>query len=176
MRKTFNTPYKEALRERILAASGVKRAGLVLKGAKVLNVFTRELEEADVAVQDGFIVGIGAYRGEEEHDLTGRIICPGFIDGHIHLESSMVRPEEFERAVLPHGTTAVVTDPHEIANVAGTEGIEYMLRETEGLLLMCMLCFLPAFLLRLWRSRGQFCRQRSFGVFMTMTGFWGWQS
>lgn len=135
MRKTFNTPYKEALRERILAASGVKRAGLVLKGAKVLNVFTRELEEADVAVQDGFIVGIGAYRGEEEHDLTGRIICPGFIDGHIHLESSMVRPEEFERAVLPHGTTAVVTDPHEIANVAGTEGIEYMLRETEGLLL-----------------------------------------
>jgi len=63
MRKTFNTPYKEALRERILAASGVKRAGLVLKGAKVLNVFTRELEEADVAVQDGFIVGIGAYRG-----------------------------------------------------------------------------------------------------------------
>lgn len=119
-----------SLRERILAASGEKRAGLVLKGARVVNVFTGELEEADVAIEAGYIAGVGSYEGETEVDLSGKIICPGFIDGHIHLESSMVRPAEFERAVLPHGTTAVITDPHEIANVAGTEGIDYMLYET----------------------------------------------
>ena len=124
---------KNSLRERILAASGEKRAGLVLKGARVVNVFTGELEEADVAVEGGYIAGVGSYEGETEVDLSGKIICPGFIDGHIHLESSMVRPAEFERAVLPHGTTAVITDPHEIANVAGTEGIDYMLQETKDL-------------------------------------------
>ena len=124
-----------SLRERILAASGEKRAGLVLKGARVVNVFTGELEEADVAIEAGYIAGVGSYEGETEVDLSGKIICPGFIDGHIHLESSMVRPAEFERAVLPHGTTAVITDPHEIANVAGTEGIDYMLYETENLML-----------------------------------------
>ena len=116
-----------SLRERILAASGEKRAGLVLKGARVVNVFTGELEEADVAIEAGYIAGVGSYEGETEVDLSGKIICPGFIDGHIHLESSMVRPAEFERAVLPHGTTAVITDPHKIANVAGTKGIDYML-------------------------------------------------
>lgn len=126
---------KNSLRERILAASGEKRAGLVLKGARVVNVFTGELEAADVAVEGGYIAGVGSYEGETEVDLSGKIICPGFIDGHIHLESSMVRPAEFERAVLPHGTTAVITDPHEIANVAGTEGIDYMLHETEALAL-----------------------------------------
>lgn len=126
---------KNSLRERILAASGEKRAGLVLKGARVVNVFTGELEAADVAVEGGYIAGVGSYEGETEVDLSGKIICPGFIDGHIHLESSMVRPAEFERAVLPHGTTAVITDPHEIANVAGTEGIDYMLYETEDLAL-----------------------------------------
>ena len=124
-----------SLRERILAASGEKRAGLVLKGARVVNVFTGELEEADVAIEGGYIAGVGSYEGETEVDLSGKIICPGFIDGHIHLESSMVRPAEFERAILPHGTTAVITDPHEIANVAGTEGIDYMLYETENLML-----------------------------------------
>ena len=81
-----------SLRERILAASGEKRAGLVLKGARVVNVFTGELEEADVAIEAGYIAGVGSYEGETEVDLSGKIICPGFIDGHIHLESSMVRP------------------------------------------------------------------------------------
>ncbi len=124
---------KKTLENRILTAAGVKKAQLVLKGGRVLNVFTGELEEADVAISDGYIAGIGSYEGEEEHPMEGRIICPGLIDGHIHLESSMVSPEEFERAVLPHGTTAVVTDPHEIANVAGTDGIDYMLEATENL-------------------------------------------
>lgn len=125
----------EGLKRRVLSASGTEQAQLVLKHARVLNVFTEELESVDVAVTDGYITGIGEYQGEEEVDLFGKILCPGFIDGHIHLESSMVTPLEFEQAVLPHGTTTVVTDPHEIANVAGICGIDYMLKATEDLFL-----------------------------------------
>lgn len=121
------------LGERILAASGASKASLVLKHARVVNVFTETLEEADVAIEGGFIVGVGSYDGVEEVDLGGMILCPGFMDGHIHLESSMVSPGDFCRAVLPHGTTAVITDPHEIANVAGTAGIRYMMEATETL-------------------------------------------
>ncbi|MCI6888083.1 MAG: adenine deaminase [Lachnospiraceae bacterium] len=124
---------QEFLKNQILTAAGRKQAPLVLKSAQVLNVFTEELETADVAVSDGYIVGIGTYDGVCEVDLSGKIICPGFLDGHIHLESSMVSPEEFARAVVPHGTTGVMTDPHEIANVAGTEGIDYMLEVTRDL-------------------------------------------
>lgn len=124
---------KDRLKQRIKAAVGEKTPELVLKSAKVLNVFTEELEEADVAIDGGYIVGVGAYHGKQEVDLSGMVICPGFLDGHIHLESSMVAPEEFERAVLPHGTTGVMIDPHEIANVAGTEGIDYMLEVTKKL-------------------------------------------
>ncbi len=124
---------KDRLKRRISVAAGEKKAKLVLKNARVINVFTESVMEADIAIQDGYIAGIGIYEGEEEIDLAGSYVCPGFIDGHIHLESSMVLPAEFERAVLPHGTTAVVTDPHEIANVAGAAGIEYMLKMTENL-------------------------------------------
>lgn len=122
-----------ALTERISAACGRKKAELVLKHAKIVNVFTETIEEGDVAVEDGMIVGIGAYDGVQEIDLKGKYVAPGLIDGHIHLESSMASPEEFARMVVPHGTAAVVTDPHEIANVAGTAGIRYMLEATEGL-------------------------------------------
>lgn len=121
------------LGERILAASGASKASLVLKHARVVNVFTERLEEADVAIEGGFIVGVGTYDGVEEVDLDGAVLCPGFMDGHIHLESSMISPGDFSRAVLPHGTTAVITDPHEIANVAGTAGIRYMMEATEDL-------------------------------------------
>lgn len=122
------------MKRRIACAAGREKAELVLKNARVVNVFTNRLETADVAVDGGFIVGVGTgYEGEREVDLAGKILCPGFIDGHIHLESSMVAPSEFAGAVLPHGTTAVVTDPHEIANVAGCEGIDYMLHATENL-------------------------------------------
>ena len=117
----------------ILAASGAKKPELVLKNAQIVNVFTETVEEGDIAIENGMIVGIGVYEGEEERDLNGMYVCPGFIDGHIHLESSMVSPKEFERAVLPHGTTAVITDPHEIANVAGEAGIQYMMKATEDL-------------------------------------------
>ena len=121
------------LEDLVLTAAGEKKAELVLKGARVVNVFSEELLLADVAVKDGRIVGLGQYEGETEVDVSGKIICPGFLDGHIHLESSMVAPSDFERTVVPHGTTGVITDPHEIANVAGTEGIDYILDETKGL-------------------------------------------
>lgn len=117
----------------INTASGIRKAGLVLKNAWIVNVFTEEIERADIAIEDGWIVGIGEYDGETERDLTGCYVCPGLIDGHIHLESSMIHPAQFERAVLPHGTTAVVTDPHEIANVAGTAGIDFMMKAAEEL-------------------------------------------
>ena len=117
----------------IAAASGRKKAELVLKNATFVNVFSDELQTADIAVTEGLIVGIGNYSGDKEIDMTGKIVCPGFIDAHIHLESSLARPAEFVKAVLPHGTTAVVADPHEIANVMGTDGIEYMLESTASL-------------------------------------------
>lgn len=121
------------LEQRIQAASGVRKASLVLKNASVVNVFTEALESADVAIEGNMIVGLGTYEGVEEIDLQGAILCPGFLDGHIHLESSMISPAEFSRAVLPHGTTGVMTDPHEIANVAGVAGIRYMMEATKDL-------------------------------------------
>nr|WP_264470507.1 adenine deaminase [Enterocloster citroniae] len=114
-------------------ASGRRKASLVLKGGTVVNVFTEKTEVADIAIEDGYIAGIGDYEGEHNVDLSGRYICPGFIDGHIHIESAMVSPPEFEKAVLPHGTTAVIADPHEIGNVAGCQGIDYMLETTKDL-------------------------------------------
>lgn len=117
----------------IQAASGREKADLVLKNATYVNVFSNELCTANIACANGLIVGIGSYEGIQEIDLTGKIVCPGFLDAHIHLESSMVSPAEFAKAVLPHGTTTVITDPHEITNVMGTDGIEYMLQATEGL-------------------------------------------
>lgn len=123
------------LEERILAASGAKKASMVLKHARVVNVFTAEMEEGDIAIEDGYIVGVGDYEGQTEIELGGAVVCPSLIDGHIHLESSMVAPGEFERSVVPHGTQAVITDPHEIANVAGTEGIRFMMERTKGLTL-----------------------------------------
>ncbi len=115
------------------AAMGREPADLVLKNASYVNVFTGEVLTADVAVAEGLIAGVGSYSGREEWDCSGKLVLPGFLDAHIHLESSLVAPAEFARAVLPHGTTTVVTDPHEIANVMGTEGVEYMLQATEGL-------------------------------------------
>lgn len=117
----------------IAAASGREKADLVLKNATYVNVFSNELCQADIAVAEGLIVGMGRYEGQAEQDCTGKIVLPGFLDAHIHLESSLVSPREFVKAVLPHGTTTVITDPHEIANVMGTDGIEYMLQATEGL-------------------------------------------
>ncbi len=115
-------------------ARGDEPADLALRNGRVINVFTGEIIETDVAIAGNHIVGLGAdYEAKEEIDLGGRYVCPGLIDAHVHIESSMVTPPQFARAVVPRGTTTVVTDPHEIANVAGTDGIRYMLAASEGL-------------------------------------------
>ena len=103
----------------IEVAAGREKADLVLKNASYVNVFSSEICKADIAVAEGLIVGMGEYSGETEVDVSGKIVLPGFIDAHIHLESAMVSPHEFAKAVLPHGTTTVICDPHEIANVMG---------------------------------------------------------
>ena len=121
-------------KQRIIdVAAGRQKADLVLKNATYVDVFSGELATDDIAVAEGLVVGLGQYSGITEVDMTGKIVCPGFLDAHIHLESSLVSPAEFARAVLPHGTTTVITDPHEITNVMGTDGIDYMLAATEDL-------------------------------------------
>ncbi|MFO7675626.1 MAG: adenine deaminase [bacterium] len=119
----------------LAAARGDEPADLLLRGGQVINVFTGEIRRADVAVKDGRIagVGFGYERAGETVDVSGQYVAPGFIDGHIHIESSMLPVHEFARLCLAHGTTAVVADPHEIANVLGVRGIEYILRASEGL-------------------------------------------
>ncbi len=112
-------------------ARGEVPCDLVLKGGTLINVFSGETYEADVGVFDGTVVGIGKYRGRKEVDVSGKYLSPGFIDGHVHIESSMVEVREFARAVVPLGTTSVVIDPHEIANVFGLEGIQYMLKSSK---------------------------------------------
>jgi adenine deaminase len=108
-------------------ARGDEPADLVLAGGRVLSVFTREWLEVDVAVADGYVVGLGRYDGRLRTDVAGAYLVPGFIDAHMHIESSKLTVDEFARAVMPHGTTAVVADPHEIANVLGTDGIHWLL-------------------------------------------------
>jgi len=121
------------MQDRIRAARGEILSDIAIKGGKVINVFSREIIEADVAVYDGVIVGVGQYNGHEEIDATGQFVCPGFIDGHFHIESTMLSPPELAKAVLPHGTTSIVADPHEIANVIGKRGIQYILDSSERL-------------------------------------------
>jgi adenine deaminase len=121
------------LSKRLAVARGDEPADLVIRGGKVLSVFTREWLEADVAIADGWIAGLGAYEGRDTLDATGRWIVPGFIDAHMHLESSKLLVDEFARLVLPFGTTAVVADPHEIANVLGTDGVHWLLDATAEL-------------------------------------------
>lgn len=122
-----------SLEEQIRIAAGEEPAGLVLKGGHVFNVFTREWEDVDVAISGNKVVGLGSYRGKEEIDVTGKYLTPGFIDAHVHLESSMLAPREMVKILLLNGVTGVVTDPHEIANVMGAEGIRFFLKETEDM-------------------------------------------
>lgn len=117
----------------IEAAAGRKKAKLVFKNAQVVNVFTKQVEQADVAVEAGVIAGVGQYSGEEEVDCTGLYLCPGFVDAHIHVESTMAVPYEFARAVAMSGTTTVVADPHEIVNVCGAPAVEWLLKASEAL-------------------------------------------
>ena len=123
-----------AAKQRIIAvAAGREKADLVLKNAKYLNVFSNEFLCGDIAVANALIAGVGKYDGKTEIDVSGKLVLPGFIDAHIHLESSMVTPAEFAKAVVAHGTTTVITDPHEITNVMGIDGVEYMIQASQNL-------------------------------------------
>ena len=112
-------------------ARGLEKADLVLKDGKIINVFTEEIIRGDIAIQDGLIVGIGSFEGKEERDLGGKYVCPGFIDSHLHLESTLVTPAELVTVASRHGTTTFIVDPHESANVSGLAGIDYILEQTE---------------------------------------------
>lgn len=126
---------KQNLTSRIQAANKFKKADLVIRNARIVNVFTRQLMAGDVAIVDGVIVGIGEYEGIEELDAAGRFLSPGLIDAHVHIESSMVTPHQFSEVILPHGVTTVITDPHEIANVCGTAGLDFMLEDSADTML-----------------------------------------
>ncbi len=118
--------------ERMVAvARGGEKPELVLKNSRVVNVFSGEIYRSDVAIDQGFIAGLGSYDGQEVMDLKGKVLCPGFIDGHVHIESSMVEVAEFALTVVPLGTTTVIIDPHEIANVLGSDGILFMLKSSK---------------------------------------------
>lgn len=120
------------MKELLAAARGMEPCDLVIKGGRVANVLSLEYEDADVAVKDGIIVGVGSgYSGKTEVDASGMVVIPGLIDGHLHIESTLLSPLEFARTVVPHGTTTVMPDPHEIANTCGLSGIEFMAREAE---------------------------------------------
>jgi adenine deaminase len=121
------------LARRLAVARGDEPADVVVRGGHVFSVFTREWLDVNIAVADGWIAGLGAYEGRDIVDASGRYVVPGFIDAHMHLESTKLLPDEFARLVLPLGTTAVVLDPHELANVLGTDGVHWLLDACEGL-------------------------------------------
>ena len=114
-------------------ARGLEKADLVLKGGNVFNSFTGEWETADIAVCGSVIAGIGSYKGAEEYNMAGKYLTPGFLDAHMHIESTMLAPRELARLLLLNGVTGIFADPHEIANVLGTEGLQWMLAETEDM-------------------------------------------
>lgn len=123
------------MHERIIkVARGLEKADLVIKNAKVINVLSEEIHQSDIAIADGVIAGIGEnYEGEKTIDLNGAYVSPSFIDGHVHIESSMLLPDEFAKMVVPCGTTTVIIDPHEISNVLGLHGISFMHEAVQGL-------------------------------------------
>lgn len=129
--------------QHLIAAARDGNATLVVKNARVINVFTNEITEADVAVHGDTIIGVGSYAGENEYDAGGAYLAPGFIDAHVHIESSMVTPASFARVILPKGTTTIIADPHEIANVCGTTGLEAIYRQSADLPLQ-VLFMLPS--------------------------------
>jgi adenine deaminase len=127
MKKT-REPTVRDLKRRVDVAMGRRKADLLLRGGKIVDVFSGCVREADIAISCGRIVGFGVYPARRTIDIAGRFVSPGFMDGHVHMESSMVTPAQYARSTIPHGTTAVVADPHEIANVMGSKGIEWLVR------------------------------------------------
>ncbi|MEW6140010.1 MAG: adenine deaminase [Thermodesulfobacteriota bacterium] len=129
------------LKRRIEISLGKKPVDLLLKNGRLVNVLAGEIHPASVAIHEGWVVGFGDYDALETVDLNGRFLAPGFIDGHVHLESSMLSISEFARNVVPQGTTSVVADPHEIANVLGIKGIQYILDSSDGLAMRVFIMF-----------------------------------
>lgn len=123
---------KEELRKLILTAKGAVEADVVIKNCKVVNVFTGEIQEGDIAISGDQIAGVGQYQGKVEVDAGGRYAAPGFIDSHIHIESSYVSPEELGRLLVPHGGCTIIADPHEIVNVMGIEALDYMMEAAKN--------------------------------------------
>ena len=121
------------IQQKLSVARGERRAELLFKDARVVNVFSGEIHKTNVAVEDGRVIGFGGYRAKRVIDLKGAYLAPSLIDGHFHVESSMLTAPEFARAVVPHGTGVVVIDPHEYANVLGLDGIRYVLESTKNL-------------------------------------------
>lgn len=120
-------------RHRINMAMKREKSDLVIKNANIVNVFTKEIIKGDIAIYKDQIVGVGDYSGVREIDAEGKYVCPGFIDSHMHIESTMVTPGEFAKSIIPHGTTTLIADPHEIANVCGINGINFMLNQSKEL-------------------------------------------
>jgi adenine deaminase len=125
---------KSSQKDVLDAARGIVPADAVFKNASIFNPFTCTWDEGTIAVKDGIILGTGDYRGKKEYNVTGKYIVPGLIDAHVHIESSLLTPREYARLVAQHGTATVIADPHEIANVAGVAGMEFMLSQRRGLL------------------------------------------
>ncbi|MDR7073982.1 adenine deaminase [Fictibacillus barbaricus] len=124
---------QNSLKRRIDVSSKRIPADLVIKNGQIVDVYNLEITHGDIAIVDGYFAGIGEFEGHQIIDANGRYVCPAFIDGHVHIESSMVTPAEFCKVLLSHGVTTVITDPHEIGNVAGSEGISFMLQQSENL-------------------------------------------
>lgn len=120
------------LSKKIKVALGQDSCDLVLKNATFINVFTQKLDYGDIGICGDTIVGIGTYHGKLEIDCTGKYVSPGFIDAHVHIESTMVIPEKYSKVALANGVTTVIADPHEIANVEGIRGIEFMLNNSKN--------------------------------------------
>ncbi len=124
---------KARLKDFIKKSQATSKAEIVLKNGNIINVFTGEIIKADIAIDSGIIIGIGNYAGEKEIDLEDKYISPGFIDSHVHIESSMSSPSEFAKIIVPKGVTTIIADPHEIANVKGIQGIEYIINDSKSL-------------------------------------------
>ena len=121
------------LKQYIDAAAGRTKSDIVLKNASYVNVYTGRIERGDIAIVGDRIVGVGEYEGEKEYDVDGLTVLPGYIDGHVHIESSQLSPEEFASLIVPRGTTTIIADPHEITNVCGMDGVDYIIKASKNI-------------------------------------------
>ena len=124
---------KVMIKQCIDAAANRVKADIVLRNASYVNVYTGRIEEGDIAIVGDRIVGVGAYEGKKEYDVKGLTVLPGYIDGHVHIESSQLSPEEFASLIVPRGTTTIIADPHEITNVCGMDGVDYIIRASKNI-------------------------------------------